>query len=67
MKGESYKNMSAYFSETKARNTTIKALNNNAERPVVVNCVFPVFLVAGTDYRTERSCHHTADHRPSKS
>ena len=28
MKGESYKNVNAYFSQTKARNTTIKALHD---------------------------------------
>ena len=43
MKGESYKNMSAYFSETKARNTTIKALHDVL--PLIMYIFYPVQLV----------------------
>lgn len=43
MKGESYKNMSAYFSETKARSTTIKALHDVL--PLVMYIFYPVQLV----------------------
>lgn len=43
MKGESYKNMSAYFSETKARNTTIKALHDVL--PLVMYIFYPIQLI----------------------
>lgn len=43
MKGESYKNMSAYFSETKARNTTIKALHDVL--PLIMYIFYPIQLV----------------------
>ena len=43
MKGESYKNMSAYFTETKARNTTIKALHDVL--PLVMYIFYPVQLI----------------------
>ena len=40
MKGESYKNMSAFFSQTKARNTTIKALHDVL--PLVMYIFYPI-------------------------
>ena len=43
MKGESYKNMSAFFCETKARNTTIKALHDVL--PLVMYIFYPVQLI----------------------
>ena len=43
MKGENYKTMSAYFSETKARNHTIKALHDVL--PLVMYIFYPVQLV----------------------
>ena len=43
MKGEGYKNVSAYFSETKARNTTIKALHDVL--PLVLYIFYPVQLI----------------------
>lgn len=43
MKGESYKNMSAYFSETKARNTTIKALHDVL--PLVMYIFYPIQMI----------------------
>ena len=43
MKGESYKTMSAYFSETKARNNTIKALHDVL--PLVMYIFYPVQLI----------------------
>ncbi len=43
MKGESYKNMSAYFQENKARNTTIKALHDVL--PLVMYIFYPVQLI----------------------
>lgn len=44
MKGESYQNLSAYFSETKARNTTIKALHDVL--PLVMYIFYPIQLIA---------------------
>lgn len=44
MKGESYRSMSAYFSETKARNTTIKALHDVL--PLVMYIFYPIQLIA---------------------
>ena len=43
MKGESYKTMSAYFSETKARNNTIKALHDVL--PLVMYIFYPVQMI----------------------
>lgn len=43
MKGESYQNMSAFFSENKARNTTIKALHDIL--PLVMYIFYPVQLI----------------------
>ena len=43
IKGENYKTMSAYFSETKARNNTIKALHDVL--PLVMYIFYPVQLV----------------------
>ena len=43
MKGESYRNMSAYFQENKARNTTIKALHDVL--PLVLYIFYPVQLI----------------------
>ena len=43
MKGESYKNMSLYFSETRARNNTIKALHDAL--PLILFIFYPVQLV----------------------
>lgn len=43
MKGESYRNISAYFSEPKARNTTIKALHDVL--PLVMYIFYPVQLI----------------------
>ena len=42
MKGESYKNMSAYFSSTKARNNTIKALHDIL--PMMLYIFYPIQL-----------------------
>nr|WP_316624459.1 phosphatase PAP2 family protein [uncultured Ruminococcus sp.] len=44
MKGENYKTMSAYFSETKARNQTIKALHDVL--PLVMYIFYPVQMIA---------------------
>ncbi|MBQ3266141.1 MAG: phosphatase PAP2 family protein [Ruminococcus sp.] len=44
MKGESYRQVSAYFSETKARSTTIKALHDVL--PLVMYIFYPVQLIA---------------------
>ena len=44
MKGESYKTMSAYFSETKARSQTIKALHDVL--PLVMYIFYPVQMIA---------------------
>lgn len=43
MKGENYREMSAYFSQTKARNTTIKALHDVL--PLVMYIFYPVQLI----------------------
>lgn len=43
MKGESYKNMSMYFSETRARNNTIKALHDVL--PLIMFIFYPVQLI----------------------
>lgn len=43
MKGESYQSMSAYFSQTKARNNTIKALHDVL--PLVMYIFYPVQLI----------------------
>ncbi len=43
MKGESYKSMSAYFSETRLRNTTIKALHDVL--PLVMYIFYPIQLI----------------------
>ena len=43
MKGESYKNVNAYFSQTKARNTTIKALHDIL--PLVMYIFYPIQLL----------------------
>lgn len=43
MKGENYKELSAYFSETKARNNTIKALHDVL--PLVMYIFYPVQLI----------------------
>lgn len=43
MKGESYKTMSAYFSETKARSQTIKALHDVL--PLVMYIFYPVQMI----------------------
>ena len=43
MKGEAYRSMSAYFSETKVRNHTIKALHDVL--PLVVYIFYPVQLI----------------------
>lgn len=43
MKGENYKTMSAYFSETKARNQTIKALHDVL--PLVMYIFYPVQMI----------------------
>ena len=43
MKGEGYQQVSAYFSETKARNTTIKALHDVL--PLVMYIFYPVQLI----------------------
>ncbi|MBQ3329685.1 MAG: phosphatase PAP2 family protein [Ruminococcus sp.] len=43
MKGESYQNLSAYFSENKTRNTTIKALHDVL--PLVMYIFYPVQLI----------------------
>lgn len=43
MKGENYQNMSAFFSENKARNTTIKALHDIL--PLVMYIFYPVQLI----------------------
>ena len=44
MKGENYKTMSAYFSETKARSQTIKALHDVL--PLVMYIFYPVQMIA---------------------
>lgn len=44
MKGESYRNMSVYFSSTKARNNTIKALHDVL--PLVLYIFYPIQLIA---------------------
>lgn len=44
MKGENYKQMSAYFSETKARNNTIKALHDVL--PLIMYIFYPIQLIA---------------------
>ena len=43
MKSESYKSISAYFSENKARNTTIKALHDVL--PLVLYIFYPIQLI----------------------
>ncbi len=43
MKGENYKTMSAYFSETKARSQTIKALHDVL--PLVMYIFYPVQMI----------------------
>ena len=43
MKGEGYKSVSAYFSESKARNTTIKALHDVL--PLVLYIFYPIQLI----------------------
>ena len=43
MKGESYQQVSAYFSETKARNTTIKALHDVL--PLVMYIFYPIQMI----------------------
>ncbi len=43
MKGESYRSMSAYFSETRARNNTIKALHDVL--PLVMYIFYPIQLI----------------------
>ncbi len=43
MKGENYRNMSAYFSSTKARNNTIKALHDVL--PMVMYIFYPIQLI----------------------
>lgn len=43
MKGESYKNVNAYFSQTKTRSTTIKALHDVL--PLVMYIFYPIQLV----------------------
>ena len=43
MKGESYKNVNAYFSQTKARSTTIKALHDVL--PLIMYIFYPLQLV----------------------
>ena len=43
MKGESYKNVNAYFSKTKARSTTIKALHDVL--PLVMYIFYPIQMV----------------------
>ena len=43
MKGESYRQISSYFSESKARNTTIKALHDVL--PLVLYIFYPVQLI----------------------
>lgn len=43
MKGEQYRSMSAYFSQTKARNNTIKALHDVL--PLVMYIFYPVQLI----------------------
>ena len=42
MKGESYKNVNAYFAGTKARNTTIKALHDVL--PLIMYIFYPIQL-----------------------
>ena len=44
MKGESYRNMSVYFSSTKARNNTIKALHDVL--PLVLYIFYPIQVIA---------------------
>ena len=44
MKGENYKTMNAYFSETKARSQTIKALHDVL--PLVMYIFYPVQMIA---------------------
>ena len=44
MKSESYESISAYFSETKARSTTIKALHDVL--PLVMYIFYPIQLIA---------------------
>ena len=44
MKGENYRNMSAYFSETRARNNTIKALHDVL--PLVMYIFYPVQMIS---------------------
>lgn len=43
MKGESYRNMSVYFSETKARNNTIRTLHDVL--PLILYIFYPVQLI----------------------
>ena len=43
MKGESYKNVNAYFSQTKARSTTIKALHDVL--PLIMYIFYPIQLL----------------------
>ena len=43
MKGEQYQNLSMYFSETKARNNTIKALHDVL--PLVMYIFYPIQLI----------------------
>lgn len=44
MNGESYKSMSAYFSETRARNNTIKALHDVL--PLVMYIFYPIQMIS---------------------
>ena len=44
MKGESYKSMSAYFSETRARNNTIKALHDVL--PLIMYIFYPIQMIS---------------------